>query len=177
MIVSIAGCATEKPQQEPPPFGPIPDGWIHDYDYQSSLTAYLRNQHAAAAARGERAYVYLYVNGLHCRETRRLTQASEAVAQAYDGIRIVMLNEHKMPWHKQLLSARSQSTRMRLPAIIAITPDGKLDQRKSVFPDIYLFHRELVRSPPIDGMRGSPLVNSEIAALIRRKFDSHLLEQ
>ena len=40
----------------------LPDGWVTDYDYEQSLTAYLKRQHDAAVERKLVRDVYLYAD-------------------------------------------------------------------------------------------------------------------
>lgn len=138
-IAALAACATtdaESTWQQP---APLPTGWIHDYDYESSLSQYLRSQYDQARSEGSTAYVYFYSdNDRHCEGTRRVMNRSE-VTPALQGVRIVMLNFKRLEAIQDNDMDVDSDTRIWLPAIVKISADGGWTQ--AIFlPDKYVYH-------------------------------------
>ncbi len=103
--------------------GRLPDGWVADYDYQESLTAYLKRQHDAAMDRKLVPYVYLYADWCRaCIAFRHRVTGDPEFARLFAGTHIVALD------FESLRSVKEKPTSLAIgaPMIIPIESDGTL---------------------------------------------------
>lgn len=71
----------------------VPDGWVADFDYQSSLQQYLAERVRQASKSGKDLRLYLYADWLEpCREFRKTTASRQDYAELFEGHEIVMLD-------------------------------------------------------------------------------------
>ena len=122
----------------------VPDGWVDDFDYQSSPEQYLQQQYQKGEKDGKQVYVYFYSDhSLHCRKIRRLMK-DQRVRDTFLGAHIVMLDYFK---YSDLVKATTQEETEDWhwhPSIIQVKQTGKLS-KNIIFPDIHLHHRNLLK--------------------------------
>lgn len=71
----------------------VPNGWLDDFDYQSSLAQYLDERMQQAIQSGKDIYLYLYADWLDtCQEFRKTIVSREDYAELFEGHEIVMLD-------------------------------------------------------------------------------------
>ena len=91
-IVLLAACTTADVHRGPSRPAVVPAGWVADYDYESGIQRYLRQQYDSARLEGATAYVYLYSDaGTRCRTIRR-SMKRERIAPLLRDVRVSMLD-------------------------------------------------------------------------------------
>jgi hypothetical protein len=101
----------------------LPDGWVTDYDYEQSLTAYLKRQHDAAVERKLVPYVYLYADWCRaCIAIRQKVRTDGSFAKVFTGTHMVALD------FDSLRSVKDKPAVLAVgaPMIIPIKSDGTL---------------------------------------------------
>ena len=101
----------------------LPDGWVTDYDYKESLTAYLKRQHDAAVDRKLVPYVYLYADWCGaCIALRHRVTKDSNFARVFAGTHMVALD------FDSLRSVKDKPAFLAIgaPMIIPIESDGAL---------------------------------------------------
>lgn len=173
LLAGVAACATTT--REPVWTAPavIPEGWIHDFDYASSITKYLRGQYDSARLEGASAYIYVYSDSdEHCLATRRLMR-KPAVAAALRDVRITMLNHDRLKWlHTRNKEAAFDPGDLE-PYMAKLSINGVLPA-SLMYPDAFRYHPEML-DDPMDKLTGKPkrLTASRFAAELRKYFEAH----
>lgn len=138
-IVLIAMSCTTMAQATETQSSLVPNGWVHDYDYASSLRKYLADQAALAEQVGKAAYVYFFTDAdPHCLSVRELV-SKPYIAAVFDTARIVMLNHQ---FFEALHTANPVETfdpGTWPPLMYKISDTGTLTL-PFVRPDLYLYH-------------------------------------
>ena len=101
----------------------VPDGWVTDYDYEESLTAYLKRQHDVAVNRKLVPYVYLYADWCQaCVALRHRFTTDPEFARVFAGTHIVALDFDSL----RSVEDKPAFLAIGAPMIIPIESDGTL---------------------------------------------------
>ncbi|NNE06710.1 MAG: hypothetical protein HKN15_13395 [Xanthomonadales bacterium] len=104
----------------------VPDGWIDDFDYKSSLQQYLADRVQQAKQSGKGIHLYIYADWLEsCREFRK-TASREDYAELFEGHEIVMLD---YGYFAETFNIRFK----RLPVLIQVHDNGMIGP-ENVYP-------------------------------------------
>ncbi len=150
----------------------VPKGWVHDYDYSSSLPTYLADQAAKATQDGKTAYAYFFTDAdPHCLSVRKLLDKPH-IAEVFGSARIVMLNH---PFFEKLHTAnpgRAFDPGSWPPLMYKIADSGVLTM-PFVRPDLYLYHPAGI---PEKRIRVRAIVWRENKAAMERIFFERMQE-
>ena len=101
----------------------VPDAWVTDYDYEESLTAYLKRQHDVAVNRKLVPYVYLYADWCQaCVALRHRFTTDPEFARVFAGTHIVALDFDSL----RSVEDKPAFLAIGAPMIIPIESDGTL---------------------------------------------------
>lgn len=173
LLAGVAACSTIS--REPVWTRPavIPEGWVYDFDYASSIAKYLHEQYLSARVEGASAYIYVYRDSdEHCLATRRLMR-KPAVAAALRDVRITMLNYDRLKWLHTRNSEVAFDPGDLEPYMARISINGVLPD-SLMYPDMFLFHPELVDDPKDWSTFPRRRITARIfAEELRKYFEAH----